>query len=93
MRLRASLPEDKILDVYCAEFMNDPIDGMRRIYSWLGEEISEDVEDAMREWLEEDHQRQATRPSYGLEDFGWTREGLAHLFEEYLARYPQAESA
>ena len=93
MALRPSLPEDKILDVYCSEFMSDPIAGMRRVYTWLGEELSEPVEARMRAWLEEDAQRQATRPKYGLEDFGWTREEVAPLFEEYLERYPRAQEA
>jgi hypothetical protein len=93
MRLRASLPEDKVFDVYCATFMRDPIDGMRQLYAWLGEELNDEVEHAMRNWLEEDRQRQATRPGYGLEDFGWTEEGLAHHYEEYLTRYPLAREA
>jgi hypothetical protein len=93
MCLRPSLPEDKILDVYCAEVMRDPITGMRRVYAWLGEELAEDVERKMRAWLEEDNRRQSTRPSYSLEDFGWTREEVAPHFEHYLERYPQAEEA
>jgi len=93
MRLRPSLPEDKILDVYCAEFLRDPIGGMHRVYDWLGEAFTEDVERAMRAWLAEDSERQAGRPKYSLEDFGWTEAGVAHHFEEYLAQYPQAAEA
>ena len=93
MRLRASLPENKIYDVYCADFMREPIEGIRQVYDWLGEELTADVEQAMREWLAEDRRRQAARPAYGLEDFGWTREGLQPHFEEYLARYPRAANA
>jgi hypothetical protein len=93
MRARGRLAEDKILDVYCAEFLRDPIAGMRRIYEWLGEELSEDVERSMRAWLAEDDKRQAERPKYNLEDFGWTHEEVAPHFEEYLASYPQAEEA
>ncbi|MFV8816965.1 sulfotransferase family protein [Haliea sp. E17] len=93
MRLRASLPEDKILDVYCAEFMRDPLAGMHKVYSWLGEDIGPAVEQSMRDWLAGDAERQSARPGYSLEDFGWTREGLAHHFEEYLERYPQAADA
>jgi hypothetical protein len=47
-----------------------------------------------RTGLEEfDSERQASRPSYSLEDFGWTREEVAPHFEEYLANHPQAEAA
>jgi len=93
MRARERLAEDRILDVYCAELLRDPIAAMRRIYAWLGEELTAPVEAAMCAWLEEDGHRQAKRPSYTLEDFGWTREEVAPHFEEYLARYPEAKEA
>ena len=93
MRLRPSLPEDKILDVYCAELLADPIASMRGIYAWLGEELGEEVVQSMRAWLAEDDARQAKRPGYTLEDFGWSREEVAPHFEEYLASYPRAEEA
>lgn len=93
MRLRASLPVDTIFDVYCAELMRDPIPVMRDLYAWLGEELDDEVEKAMRAWLEEDSRRQSTRPKYGLDDFGWTRAGVAPYFEEYLTRYPRAKGA
>jgi hypothetical protein len=93
MRLRPSLPEDRIFDVYCAEFLEDPIAGMRAIYEWLGENLAPEVEQAMRTWMQEDDQRQAGRPAYAIGDFGWTEAELAPHFEEYLARYPRAEKA
>lgn len=93
MRARDRLPDDKILDVYCADFVADPIAGMRRVYDWLGEELEPGVEKAMRDWLEADAARQSQRPSYSLDDYGWTRDEVAPLFEEYLARYPRAEEA
>ena len=93
MQLRPSLPEDKILDVYCGEFLNDPIAGMHRIYAWLGEELTDGAERTMRAWIETDNKRQAARPSYSLEDFGWTLEEAAPHFEEYLANYPRAKEA
>jgi Sulfotransferase family len=93
MRLRPGLPQDKVLDVYCGEFLNDPIAGMRAIYAWLGEELTDEVEQRMRAWVEADDARQAARPRYALEDFGWSEAGVAHHFEEYLASYPRAREA
>jgi hypothetical protein len=93
MRLRERLPADKVFDVYCGEFLRDPIAGMRDLYAWLGESMTQEVEAAMRAWLRTDAERQATRPSYGLEDFGWTAAGVAPLFAEYLERYPRAREA
>ena len=55
--------------------------------------LTRDVEQPMRGWLTEDRRRQAARPFYGLEDFGWPRERLAPYFEEYMASYPQAATA
>ena len=93
MALRSSLPEDKILDVYCSEMLSDPIETMRGIYRWLGLELSDSSEAAMRSWLEKDNERQSGRPSYSLEDYGWTREELEPYFADYLEQYPRAESA
>ena len=91
--LRASLPDDKILDVYCADFLRDPVAGMREIYAWLGEDFSPEVADTMNAWLARDYERQARRPGYALEDFGWSEAEVAPLFEEYLERYPRAREA
>ncbi len=91
MALRENLPEDKVLDVYCSEFLQDPIAGIREIYTWLGLALTETVEMSMRDWLEHDRQRQAARPSYSLEDFGWSEREVAPYFEEYLVKYPRAE--
>jgi hypothetical protein len=93
MRLRPSLPEDKILDVYCAEFLKDPIAGMAAIYDWLGEDLTPEVAQAMRAWMKGDDERQAGRPRYTLEDFGWTEEEVAPHFAEYLETYPRAREA
>jgi len=93
MRLRPSLPEDRVLDVYCAEFLNDPIAGMAGIYDWLGEELAPGVEQVMRAWMASDNERQAGRGAYTLEDFGWTEAEVAPHFAEYLETYPKAREA
>jgi len=93
MHLRQELPDDKVLDVYCGEFLADPIAGMREVYAWLGEVLEPDVEQAMREWVADDNERQAGRPRYSLEDYGWTEASVAPYFEEYLANYPRAKAA
>jgi hypothetical protein len=93
MRLRRSLPQDRVLDVYCREFLDDPLAGMRAIYAWIGEELADEVEQRMRAWLEADDARQAARPGYALEDFGWSEASVTHHFEEYLASYPRARDA
>jgi len=93
MRLRATLSEDKVFDVYCGELLEDPIASIREIYAWLGEELTPEVEQRMRRWLHTDDERQAARPRYSLDDFGWTEASVAPHFEEYLASYPRAADA
>jgi hypothetical protein len=93
MRLRPSLPEGKVFDVYCSELLKDPINGVHQLYEWLGEDLTPEVVQSMRTWMEEDNERQAGRPSYSIEDFGWTEAELAPHFEEYLAAYPKAREA
>src|SRR5205807_7541001 len=72
MRIRPELPDDKILDVYCADLVRDPIKEMHRVYEWLGEELDPATEKSMRAWIDTDNQRQQARPTYSLEDYGWT---------------------
>ncbi len=93
MALRPSLPDDKILDIYCSDMLRDPIATMREVYDWLGLELDDTVEASMRGWLEKDNERQSARPGYSLEDFGWSEASIAPYFEEYLARYPRAATA
>ena len=93
MRIRPELPDDKILDVYCADLVRDPIKEMHRVYEWLGEELDPATEKSMRAWIDTDNQRQQARPTYSLEDYGWTHESVAPYFEEYLDTYPQARNA
>ncbi len=93
MALRPALPEDKILDLYCSDMIRDPIGTMRETYNWLGLELSDASEAAMQDWLANDNERQSSRPSYLLEDFGWTEKEVAPLFAEYLSQYPRAASA
>jgi hypothetical protein len=92
-RLRASLPDDKILDISCRDLTRDPAGEMRRIYDWLGEDFTPDLERAMLDWRAADNARQRARPQYSLEDFGWTEIEVAPLFEEYLANYPFAKDS
>jgi hypothetical protein len=47
----------------------------------------------MRAWMKGDDERQAGRPRYTLEDFGWTEEEVAPHFAEYLETYPRAREA
>ena len=93
MALIPGLPDDKVFDVYCRELLQDPIAGIHRIYAWLGLELSDATEKAMHSWLEKDNNRQAGRPSYSLEEFGWSQAEITPYFEEYSAQYPQAASA
>jgi hypothetical protein len=88
LAVRDALPADRFHDVFLSDFLRDPLAEVRRVYAWLGAELSPAVEARMRAWLATDAERQARRPRYALADYGLTREAVAPLFEEYLARFP-----
>jgi hypothetical protein len=70
------------------EMLADPIGEMRRIYSWLGDEFSPDIEARMERWLDEKPQGHFGKHEYSLEKQGLSVSRLQPYFAEYLRRYP-----
>ena len=68
----------------------DPIGEMRRIYDWLGDAFTPDIEGRMRGWLAAKPQGHFGKHAYSLAAQGLSVERLRPYFAEYLARYPIA---
>ncbi len=87
MDARDALGEDRIIDVYYADLMRDPITTMRTLYRALGDELTPAAETGMRAWLAENPQDKFGRHEYQLAKYGLTPEMVRPRFERYLARY------
>jgi hypothetical protein len=87
MDARDTFGEDRIIDVHYADLIREPLATMRRLYASLGDPFTAEAEAGMQAWLAENPQDKFGRHEYRLAQFGLTPEGVAPLFERYLARY------
>lgn len=67
--------------------MRNPIDAMRALYGWLGDDFTPEVEAAMRTWLADNPQGEFGKHKYKLAQFGQSEESIRPLITPYLDRY------
>lgn len=85
LRVQERIGADRFFPLHYADLLRDPIGQMRALYTWAGDELTEDVEAAMTGWLRRHPQdRFGVRP-YSLDEYGLTRTELEPLYEEYLS--------
>jgi hypothetical protein len=87
LRARDRIGDDRFFHMYYHEMMADPLDVMRRIYAWAGDELIADVEAAMRQWLADHPQDKFGVNSYRLDQYGLTVDMLKPMFAEYLSAF------
>jgi hypothetical protein len=86
MASKASHP-GQFHDLYYDDLMRDPIGEMRRLYKWLGEELTDEASDRMSAWLAANPQGRLGAHSYNLEQFGIEPRHVEQLFADYLDQY------
>jgi len=79
---------DRVTDIGFDEAVADPIGQVARAYDTIGLPLTAEAEDAMRRWLRE-RPREATRPPYGLENYGLLPEQVDQRFTLYNKRFGQ----
>jgi len=79
---------DRVTDIGFDEAVADPIGQVARVYDTIGLPLIAEAEDAMRRWLRE-RPREATRPPYGLENYGLLPEQVDERFTLYNKRFGQ----
>jgi hypothetical protein len=78
----------RVTDIAFDDAVADPIGQVARVYDDIGLPLTVEAENAMRRWLNE-RPREATRPSYGLEDYGLLPEQVDERFALYNSRFGQ----
>ena len=73
--------------VHYAELMRDPLATIRAMYAHFGETPSALHERRITAWLAEKHQTHAGRHVYDPADFGWSYDGLAETWSDYVTRF------
>jgi hypothetical protein len=78
---------DRFIDVWYRDVARDPLGEVRRIYAFIGRELTPECERAMRRWVES-HPREGRPPhEYTLEQFGFSEAGIEEYFAEYRRRF------
>jgi Sulfotransferase family len=87
LRARDRIGDDRFFHMYYHEMMRDPMDVMRRIYDWAGDELTPQTEILMQAWLTEHPQDRFAPNTYNLGQYGLTAEMLKPTFAEYLSNF------
>jgi len=87
MAAKDKLGDNMIYDLYYNDLVSDPIEEMRKLYAWLGDDFTPKIESQMREWIDTHPQNQFGKHKYSLEEFGQSVDSLKPIFGEYAKRF------
>jgi hypothetical protein len=91
MKARESLPPESFVDVHYSDLMADPTKEIRRIYDFLGYELTGTTVAVMDRFRTQNPKGKRGTHRYGPEAFGLAREELDRDFAEYRGRYNVAQ--
>jgi hypothetical protein len=87
MDVRSRRGQDSFLDVLYQDVVADPLKQVRRVYDFIGLDLSPEIEATMERWRSENSQTKHGTHRYRLEDFGLDREGLDPRFAAYREQF------
>jgi hypothetical protein len=79
--------EAQIFDCFYAELFSDPVTIVKKIYEKFNLEYTEEFEQRMKGYLENNKQGKYGRHKYSLEEYGLVAESLYQEFKEYMDHY------
>ena len=86
-------PSVPLHDIRNLDLLADPLGTVRGLYSFLGEDLSDEAATAMQAHLTSTPQGRFGRHTYDLADFGVTPGALRERFSGYLSRYDVTASS
>jgi hypothetical protein len=81
---------ETFIDVHYRDLLDDPMAQVRRVYSWLGWELTPDVADVMQGFRDHNPQHKHGEHRYQLADFGLDAGEQRSAFETYTERFAVA---
>jgi Sulfotransferase family len=87
LRARERIGDHRFFHMHYSEMMRDPMDVMRKLYAWAGDDLTDDTERRMQRWLDEHPQDLYGTNKYSLEQYGLTVDELRPVFDEYLSTF------
>ena len=79
--------DEKFFDIGFAAFQGDPIAEIKRLYEWLGRDLTAETEQRMLDWREDNPRDKHGTHSYSAEEFGMTEPSLQARFGAYRHRF------
>ena len=86
-RKEHSEKEGQIFDCIYAELFSDPIAMVRKIYEQLSLEYTDEFEQRMKIYLENNKQGKYGRHKYSLEEYGFTADRVYREYQDYMEHY------
>jgi hypothetical protein len=87
---RGRIGEDLFLDVHHRDLVADPEGTIRRVYEWLGFELTPEVEQTILDWQQENRMGAAGTHRYTPEQFGLNAEQIRSEYDFYIRRFDVA---
>lgn len=79
--------EERFLDVRYETLLANPMLQIRRIYEFIGLDLTPAVEERMRQWADQNAREKRAAHHYSLEEFGFSEEGIRRDFAAYYRRF------
>lgn len=89
LAFRGAGHDDRFFDIGFEAFQADPIAEVRRLYTWLGHELTAETEKAMRAWRDDNPRDKHGTHTYEATQFGLDEDKLANRFGAYRARFAE----
>ena len=83
----------RVIDVVHGDFHRDPMGELKRIYGFIGMEISEPLKAKFNQRIAEKPELQHGVHRYDIADFGMSAERVREQFGDYIQRYDLVESS
>lgn len=87
MDYRAKTPNLPIHDMRFKDLLTDPVGTIRKAYAQFGRELSEEGEQSVLRWLDENPADKHGKRSYSLEEFGLDEQTVRNRFARYTETY------
>ncbi|GAB5487243.1 MAG: sulfotransferase [Parasphingorhabdus sp.] len=92
-KLRATLPEDQVVDVRYEDTVSDPIGTSENVMNAIGLDFGDPEKQAMEDCIANNVRGKRPKHKYSAEQFGLTAEGIAGDFAAYHEKYLAGDEA
>ncbi|MGI9287378.1 MAG: sulfotransferase family protein [Pseudomonadales bacterium] len=84
---RDKMSEDRFIDVWFKDTLIDPIAQVKRIYGFVGMQLTAEASTYMEDWKEENRRDKRAAHDYTLEQYGLSEDAIKRDFASYRERF------